>query len=342
MEESMRLDTAVSPPIIQVHNDSSKRLPLWMLLAFSLGFLLPVCSCGFLGLTFFAGLSLATGEAATTGGGDAVAIVRVAGTITSSDSTEFSSEASSGVIIADLQQAAADPTVKAIVLRVDSPGGSVTGSAQIYEAVKALSKPVVVSMAGTAASGGYYISAPADYIFARPDTVTGSIGVIMTLFNAQELIDELGVEVIALTSGPNKGLGNLWETMTAEQQVILETVVAESYQDFLQVVVAGRGLSLAAVQALADGRIYTGRQALDNGLVDELGDLDAAVTKAAQLGGISGEVRRVEYDHLPTFNQVWRSMSSRLGQTEATEMQQLIREMTLPRIEYRYAGPVSP
>lgn len=275
----------------------------------------------------------------SSGVGDAVAIVRVEGAIISSDSTEFSSGATSGVIIADLEQAVADATVKAIVLRVDSPGGTVTGSSQIYEVVRDIEKPVVVSMAGLAASGGYQISAPADYIFARPDTFTGSIGVIMTLFNAEELVEEIGVDVIVITSGPNKALGSAWETLQPEQQEILETLIDEAYDDFVQIVADGRGMDAETVRQLADGRIYSGRQAAANGLVDELGNLDDAIAKAAQLGGISGEPRIVEYEHLPSLSQLFTGVSSLASQSEAERIVELVGEFTLPTLEYRYVGP---
>ncbi|MCP4426573.1 MAG: signal peptide peptidase SppA, partial [Chloroflexi bacterium] len=258
------------------------RTPLWILFSVIVGFMLPVCSCAILMVTSIVSLgALDIGGAPRTGGGvgDAVAIVRVEGVITSNDNAEFSGAtgATSGVVIADLQAAVDDPTVKAIVLRVDSPGGTVTGSSQIYEVVRDIEKPVVVSMAGLAASGGYQISAPADYIFARPDTFTGSIGVIMTLYNAEELIDEIGVDVILITSGPNKALGSAWEEFEPEHQEILEALIDETYDDFVQIVADGRNMDIETARELADGRIYSGRQAEANGLVDELGNLNDAI-----------------------------------------------------------------
>ena len=266
-----------------------------------------------------------------------MAIVRVVGTITSSDEEDLPG-AVSGRVIADLRAAAENPSVKAIVLRVDSPGGSVTGSAQIYEVVRALNKPVVVSMAGVAASGGYYISAPADYIIARPDTTTGSLGVVLTLFNAEELIDEIGVDVITITSGDNKSIGSPWEELTPEQRDIFNDLVEEAFDTFVEIVADGRNLSEAEVRELADGRIYTGRQALANGLVDALGNLQDAIDKAAELGGISGTPRIVEYERLPDFTQFLSGLSSRLHRSEADEIMGLINEMTTPTLEYRYVG----
>jgi protease-4 len=274
----------------------------------------------------------------STGFGDAVAIVRVEGVISAGDAENIPSGATSGTVIADLERAATDPTVKAIVLRVDSPGGTVTGSAQIYDELLEMDKPIVVSMASTAASGGYYVSAPAEYIFARPDTVTGSIGVIYTIINAEELLADLGVEVTTITSGPNKDFGSLWSELTPEQREILESLVDESYAEFVRIVATGRGLSEEEVRALSDGRIYSGRQALAIGLVDELGDLEAAIAKAAALGGISGQPRVVEYEHAPTLDQLFAGFASRLGMGQADEILTTVQALSTPALEYRYVG----
>ncbi|MCI0395610.1 MAG: signal peptide peptidase SppA [Chloroflexi bacterium] len=340
-----------TPPIVArpappARGTESNRTVLWALISVVIGFMLPVIGCSM--LIFVSMLSLAVAGAAAGGGnrpvssgglGDAVAIVRVEGVISASDDDDYTVGATSGVVIADLRAAAADPSVKAIVLRVDSPGGTVTGSAQIYEVVKELGKPVVVSMASTAASGGYYVSAPADYIFARPDSVTGSIGVIFTIINAEELMNELGVEVVTITSGPNKDMGSLWEELEPEHREIFEGLVAESYSEFVRVVAEGRNMSEEEVRRLADGRIYSGRQALAIGLVDELGDLQAAIDKAAELGGISGEPRIVEYEHPATLSQLLGGVNSRLNSSDSDQVLQAIEEFAAPRLEYRYLGP---
>jgi protease IV len=341
VEQQHEGGSAVTSTRFQAKNESANRTPFWVLLSVVVGFMLPVCSCATLIAVSFTSLGFAGAGRSSPGVGDAVAIVRAVGTITSSDETRFGPGATSGVVMADLKAAAEDPTVKAIVLRVDSPGGSVTGSAQIYEVVRDLEKPVVVSMAATAASGGYYISAPADYIYARPDTVTGSLGVILTLFNAEELLADLGVEVVMITSGRNKALGSPWETLTPEQQEILDEFVDESYAEFVRIVADGRNLPEATVRELADGRIYTGRQALALGLVDDLGDLQQAIDKAAELGGISGQPRLVEYERLPGLQQFLTGFSSQLTQSDADRIRSVIEKFTLPAIEYRYVGPAS-
>lgn len=344
MEERVTPAVAPGPQPVYVKGDSSGRTALWTLLGVATGFLLPTFSCGFLMFVSFISLALAGSMApaspvTSTGTGDAVAIVRVEGTISSGDDEDIATGAVSGVVMADLKRAAEDPTVKAIVLRVDSPGGTVTGSAQIYEAIKEIDKPVVVSMFSLAASGGYYVSAPADYIFARPDTTTGSIGVIYTVINAQGLLEDIGVEVTTVTSGPNKDFGNPWADLTPQQREILQALVDESYNEFVRIVAEGRGLPEEEVRALADGRIYSGRQALALGLVDELGDLEEAIAKAADLGGIRGEPRIVEYEHEPTLSQLLFGVSSRLGESEAERVQAVLDELSAPSLEYRYVAP---
>ncbi|MFQ5398398.1 MAG: signal peptide peptidase SppA [Anaerolineae bacterium] len=323
--------------------NSNGRTPLLVLTSVVVGFLLPVCSCAFLILVSFAGVGLASGGPAppSVGLGDAVAIVRIEGVISSGDKPQVSPGAVSGMVIEDLRAAASDPSVKAIVLRVDSPGGTVTGATQIYEVLTEIEKPIVASMASVAASGGYQVCAPADHIIARPDTVTGSIGVVMTLFNAEELIDKIGVDVIALTSGPNKTIGSMWENITPQQQEILKSLIDESYNTFVDIVADGRGMSRDKVLELADGRIYSGRQAVENGLVDELGNLQDAINKAAELGGISGKPRIVEYEHLPGLDQLLTGISGRLSTSEADQVMQLLYRFTTPSIEYRYVGPGS-
>jgi protease-4 len=320
--------------------NKSTRTALWVALGFAAGFLIPVCSCALLFAASFLALGQIGGSTTVSSGtGDAVAIVRVEGVISSGDKADLNPGAVSGVVIDDLKKAAADPAVKAILLRVDSPGGAVTGVAQIYEMLQQLEKPVVVSMSSLAASGGYYVSAPADYIFARPDTITGSLGVIMSLFNAAELIDDLGVEAIAITSGPNKTLGSVWETLTPAQREILEALVDESYDEFVRIVAEGRSLSREQVMELADGRIYSGRQALQLGLVDELGNLEAATQKAAELGGISGRPRLIEYEHIPSLGQLLMGFTARLNKSQADQILETITEFATPSLEYRYIGP---
>lgn len=331
-----------NPQIIQVHVPQNGRLPLWILSSVTLGFLLPACACAFFFLVALVGVAGFSGDGVNvtaTGTEDAVAIIRIEGAITSSDDDSLPA-ATSGRVIADLEAAAEDDQVKAVLLRVDSPGGTVTGSAQIHEAIEAYEKPVVVSMVGVAASGGYYVSAPADYIFARPDTTTGSLGVVLTLYNAQELLDEVGVDVIAITSGPNKTIGSMWEELTPDQRDIFEASIDESYSEFVRVIAEGRGMTEDEVREIADGRIYTGRQALPLNLVDELGNLDDAIAKAAELGGIEGDPAIIEYERLPGFDQLLSGFAANLTQSPADQLLQALGDLTTPTLEYRYVTGV--
>ncbi len=343
--------TAVSSPtpqplpiLVGEKKSRQDRTPFWVLISVVIGFLLPVCSCAVLAGTAVLsaglfGMSGASGMGSV-GTGDAVAVVRIEGTILSGDESAYSEDAISSRVIANLEAAAKDPTVKAIILRVDSPGGSVTGSAQIWEALQAIEKPVVASMVSVAASGGYYVSAPADYIIARPDTLTGSLGVILTLYDASELIDTVGIKVVNITSGDNKAMGSSWAALTPEQQAILESITNEAYEEFVRVVADGRHLSEEEVRVLADGRVYSGRQALANGLIDGLGDFQEAIDKAAELGGITGEPRLVEYnEQIPNWQDLLLGFTAEIGKTEAERTLELISEFTTPSLEYRYVGP---
>jgi protease-4 len=181
--------------------------------------------------------------------------------------------------------------IKAIVLRIDSPGGGVGPSQEIHDEVKRIDadKPVVVSMGSVAASGGYYIAAPARQIFANPGTITGSIGVIMEFTNFQELLEKIGLHSQVVKSGKHKDIGSPVRPMTDEDRAILQGLIDDVHSQFIDSVAAGRHLDPQKVRVLADGRIFTGRQARDLGLVDELGSLDAAVRRAGELGGVDGK-----------------------------------------------------
>ena len=184
-----------------------------------------------------------------------------------------------------------DDRIKAIVLRIDSPGGGVGPSQEIHDEVRRINadKPIVVSMGSVAASGGYYIAAPARRIFANPGTLTGSIGVIMEFTNFQELLEKIGLSSQVVKSGKHKDIGSPVRPMTEEDRAILQALIDDVHAQFVESVAAGRKLDPQVVRNLADGRIYTGRQARDLGLVDELGNLDAAVRHAGQLAGIEGK-----------------------------------------------------
>ena len=218
---------------------------------------------------------------------DRIALIRVEGVILDSKET-----------VAELKKFGESSTVKAIVLRIDSPGGGVVPSQEIHDAVKRVrnknNKTVVASMGTVAASGGYYIASATDRIMANPGTLTGSIGVIMELANFQGLFKKLGVENVVIKSGRYKDVGSPFRKMTPEDRRILQAVMDDVHHQFIEAVAEGRSLDIGEVRSLADGRIFTGRQAKDLMLVDELGNLDDAIRLAADMVGIEGEPKVVE------------------------------------------------
>ena len=181
--------------------------------------------------------------------------------------------------------------VKAVVLRVDSPGGVVAPSQEICEEVRkfAAKKKIVVSMGSLAASGGYYISAPATLIYANPGTITASIGVILKLSNIEALIDKIGIKAYTLKTGKYKDSGSPVRQFTEEDRAMLQAVIDNTHEQFVQAVAVGRKLPVAEVRKIADGRILTGEQAKALKLVDRLGTLQDAIEEAGRLAGIKGE-----------------------------------------------------
>lgn len=189
-----------------------------------------------------------------------------------------------------------DDKVKSVVLRVDSPGGVVGPSQEISVAVKKLraKKPVIVTMGSVAASGGYYISAPATLIYANPGTITGSIGVLMKFSNLEGLMNKVGMKAFTLKTGKFKDVGSPARSMTAEERAMLQSVIDSTHSQFVRTVAEGRHLPVEKVREIADGRIFSGEQALAIKLVDRLGTMQDAVEEAARLGGISGEPRLIK------------------------------------------------
>lgn len=228
----------------------------------------------FLGITFIFGTpsSLAMGER--------IGVIEIIGPIMTSDRTVQA--------IVDFRL---DDSVKGVILRVDSPGGGVGPSQEIYTEVKRLAaeKPVVVSMGSVAASGGYYVSLPAKKIMANPGTLTGSIGVIMGFTNYQELLEKIGLKSDVIKSGEHKDIGSPVRPMTNEDRVILQNLIDDVHQQFVEHVADGRNLDFDKAAQLADGRIYTGRQAKEVGLVDELGNFRDAIHLIASMTSIEGE-----------------------------------------------------
>jgi protease-4 len=238
--------------------------------------------------------------------------------------------------VAGLLSQASDPAVKAVVVRINSPGGSVVASDEIYHALLEFEKPVVIWMDEMAASGGYYIACGGDYVFAHPDTLTGSIGVISQFLNAEELLDKVGVEAVVITSGPRKDIGSLFREMTDEEQALWREIIDQVYEDFVAVVAQARNLSPEEARQVADGSIYTGRQALALGLVDEVGVLDDAIAKAAELGQIEGEPRVIELRPAPTFFEMLYGFQSR---SAVPTLEEILGWAGAPSLQFRLVGP---
>lgn len=216
--------------------------------------------------------------------GSAVGVIEMKGVI--ADSTEINNQ---------LRDFLENDRIKAVVLRVDSPGGVVGPSQEIYEEVKKFSakKKLIVSMGSVAASGGYYIAAPATMIYANPGTLTGSIGVLMKLSNVQGLLEKIGLSSFVLKSGKFKDSGSPVRPMTNEERQLFQGVIDSMHGQFVRAVAEGRKLPLETVRSLADGRILSGEQALQVKLVDKIGNFQDAVDAAAKMAGIEGKPKLV-------------------------------------------------
>jgi len=226
------------------------------------------------------------GEYDLSGTGQKIAVVSLTGTILSSRET-----------VSTLKSLADNAGVKAILLRVDSPGGGVAASQEIFEEVKSIRdsvKPIVVSMGSVAASGGYYVSCGATRIVANPGTITGSIGVIAEFPNFSKLMEKVGLGMSVVKSGEYKDSGSPFRPATKEDEQIFQGVVNDTYSQFLDVVSSERKLPLEKLKKIADGRVFTGAQAFKLGLVDTLGSYEDAIGIAAKLGGIKGKPVVVE------------------------------------------------
>ena len=234
------------------------------------------------GLLFF--LLIARGLVQSAPIGDKVAVIDIVGVISRTDT-----------VIDQIHQYRDDQTVKAIVLRINSPGGSVAPVQEIYSELRKLEKPIVASMGSTAASGGYYIAAIADEILANPGTLTGSIGVIMQFTKLKGLYEKIGLEQQVIKSGKFKDTGSSMRDMTDEERALLQATLDDVHNQFIDAVFEGRQAHLTReeIVTLADGRVFSGQQAFGHKMVDQLGNLPDAIERAGELGGISGKPKVV-------------------------------------------------
>ncbi len=215
------------------------------------------------------------------GSGEKIAVIELSGVIYESRS-----------ITRQFKKYGDENSIKAIVFYINSPGGGIVPSQEIYEAVKRVrdsGKPVVATMSSVAASGGYYVALGADTIMANSGTTTGSIGVIAEFMNTEGLMDKIGVSFDVIKSGKFKDTGSPYRDMTSAERQYLQEYVNDAYAQFVEAVSIERNMNESAVRKLADGRVYTGNQALENGLIDLLGDYETAIDVAAELAGIDDD-----------------------------------------------------
>ncbi|RDU36194.1 signal peptide peptidase SppA [Neobacillus piezotolerans] len=241
-----------------------------------------------------------------------------------------------------LEDAGDDANVKGIIIRVNSPGGGVVESAEIHDKIvsiqKGKKKPVYISMASMAASGGYYISAPADKIFASPETLTGSLGVIMQGMNYEGLAKKYGVEFMTIKSGPYKDIMSPAREMTEEEKKILQSMINNSYEGFVKVISEGRKMPVDQVKKIADGRVYDGRQAKELGLIDGFGYLDDVIAQLKKDKNLKG-AKVVRFTDGIGFGSLFsmKAKSFLSGDAELQGLLQFLSKTNSPRLMYLYS-----
>ncbi|HAT71284.1 MAG TPA: signal peptide peptidase SppA [Elusimicrobia bacterium] len=267
----------------------------------------------------------------------AVGLVEIYGAI-SQGSSSRAWERGSQQIAKKIASLAADKDVKAVVLDINTPGGSVGAVQEIYSAIKRAKagtrKPFIARFGEVSASGGYYVASACDLVMAQPGTITGSIGVIFSVTNLEGLMKKVGFRNEAIKSGRFKDIGSPMREMTADERKLLQGMIDDSYEQFVAAVAEGRKMTVEKTKTLADGRIYTGRQAVELGLVDKLGDLQDALDAAGEMGGI-GKNPRVIRDAAP-FEQLMSLMDSKLQFFGTKAVVDALD--SAPSLEYRWYG----
>ncbi len=262
-----------------------------------LGILLGLVLVLFVVVFFYAYLTGGDAKAISLFSGDGIGVLEIDGTIDDSRG-----------VLSELKRLKEAPWVKAIVVRIDSPGGAVAPTQEIFDELQKTkkNKPLIASMGGMATSGGYYIATACEKIVANPGTLTGSIGVIMQLNNVEELMKKIGVKGYNIKSGANKDIGSPFQPLSPEGREILQSLVDNVYSQFVSAVAKGRGMNEAQVRKLADGRVYSGAQAKELGLVDQFGTLDDAIEFAAKRVGL--EENPTVYYASPEQERWWEKM----------------------------------
>jgi len=298
---------------------------IWWTVGIVVTMLLVVASCALPFLAFFSndGLDMPRAEG--------VAVIRVDGVIAGTG------DYYSGVVTPEyfldlLEQAEDDDRVKAILLRVDSPGGTVAASEEISAYVKEATKPVVISIGDVGASGAYMVSSQADEIWANPGSSVGSIGVIAEIPNVETLLDTVGVEFQVITAGKYKDTGSPYRPLTKEERALIQGEVEEAYGQFIDIVAEGRKLDRATVEELAIGWTWSGVEAKKLGLIDEIGTYRDALDAAAERGGIKGDYDVISYsEDLPELLGSLLQLTSRLGGLESLTSREALSRQSLPK-----------
>ncbi len=268
-------------------------------------------------------LIIAGGTSSTPIGKKGVAVIHVSGLIASSPAGGILSTAVTATpesLIKQLRRADSDSRVAAVVLRIDSPGGSAAASQEIFEEVKRMKKPVVVSAADIDASGAYYISCGADEIMANRASEVGSIGVILSIPNLQELYDKVGVKYVTIKQGKYKDIGSDSRPMTDEEKQLLEKETQEIYEQFIADVASSRNIPVAKVREMATGMVWNGSKAKEMGLIDSLGNYQDAVARAGKLGKIAGEPPIIQFDS----TSIWDILNGATSTGATSELRQLL------------------
>lgn len=245
----------------------------------------------------------------------------------------------SELLAEQLRRVEEDTAVKALVLRIDSPGGEVVATDELHTRLLRLKQvrhiPIVVSMGSTAASGGYYLATAGDAVFANPNTLTGSLGVIFQLLNYSDAANKLGVRQFAIKSGRFKDIGSPARPLTDPERQIFQTLVNESYRKFVDVIVQGRNLSRQRVLEIADGRVYSGEQAKRLGLIDQFGDLEDATRHALSLSG-APEAMVVRYTDQLSLGKLLFSMKQHWSNPDPLGLARVLNQQSSPKLLYQF------
>lgn len=263
-----------------------------------------------------------------------IGLIYIEGVITAGSGEDifFGEDRGSSVrVVKLLEEARGDPEILAVVIRINSPGGSAVGSQEIVDGINRLQKSgkkVLVSMGDVAASGGYYIASAADLIVAERSTITGSIGVIHSHLDLSELLEKLGIRVEVLTTGEFKDTGIFTRSYTEEEKKIIQEMLDDIHNQFVEVVAKGRNMDKEKVRELADGRIFTGRKAKELGLVDELGSLEYTIRRAGEMVGIKGRPEVVQLGKPTLFEVFFGTTAKKVGEGIGEALVRYIKEET--------------